>query len=307
MKKKVGIIVGRFQCPYIHDGYKELMLEVSVRHTRVIIFVGQSPLKFEKNDPYDYSIRKAMLEQMVYNFEIHKLNDFGDVELWSKELDKRIAGLMGGNETPVLYGSRDRFKYTGKYPVVDIPAHLEISATQIREECGKEVHNTEDFRRGINYVTQTDYVKVQPTVDIAPYSFRTNEVLLVKKPRERYYRFVGGRADVRSDSYEADALRELEEETSLIGKNLEYMGSTRIEDWRYRGRENKVKTLFFAVTKWSGVPLLMDDLEGGDYMWKNLAELETDDAMIMPEHRVLVTMLLNWVDKVNFHANKSIG
>ena len=36
---EVGVIVGRFQSPYLHDGYKCLFDYVRSKHSRVFVFI----------------------------------------------------------------------------------------------------------------------------------------------------------------------------------------------------------------------------------------------------------------------------
>ena len=91
-----------------------------------------------------------------------------------------------------------------------------------------------------------------------------------------------------------DALRELKEETQLNGTNLEYIGSTLIDDPRYRSQDDKIKTLFYAVTAWEGTAKADDDLV--DVQWFNLDTVTEND--IVTTHHVLLTMLMNWKDKL---------
>ena len=57
----IGVIVGRFQVPNIHDGHKALFDEVAARHERLIIFVGVHPFPATKSCPLDYATRAFML------------------------------------------------------------------------------------------------------------------------------------------------------------------------------------------------------------------------------------------------------
>jgi bifunctional NMN adenylyltransferase/nudix hydrolase len=135
--------------------------------------------------------------------------------------------------------------------------------------------------------------KVLPTVDIAAINLEDDMLVLVRRPNEPLWRFPGGFADVNCESYENDALRELKEETNIYGNNIEYIGSTCIDDPRYKKSKDKIKTMFFAVTKWNGEFNAVDDLKGGEI--KLLDAHTVTPEMLMPEHRVLLTMLLNWL------------
>jgi len=290
----IGVIVGRFQSPYVHAGYKELIDFALSRHARVFVFIGQSPLKCNQRDPFDFKIRFDMLHTEYPNVEICRIDDVGDVERWSRNLDYQIALLAGPSQTVTLYGSRDCFPYSGRYErKVIIPTH-NISSTKIRRETGLVSINSEDFRKGVVWATQNRWPICYPTVDIAVFDFKNDILLLGKKPGEVLWRFPGGFADVNSNSYEEDALRELKEETSLIGKSLEYIGSRKIEDWRYHNLPDKIKTLFYVVTVWEGELKASDDLAYVE--WLPLNTLNGD--MFVPNHRSLFAMLLSWRNRL---------
>jgi bifunctional NMN adenylyltransferase/nudix hydrolase len=156
-KGDVGVIIGRFQCSYVHDGYHDLIRHVQALHSRVIIFIGVSPSKGQRRDPLDFFTRRTMLEEAYPNIEIYKLNDVGDVDRWSQKLDKELSMVIGPTQTATLYGSRDKFKYTGKYPVVAVPAVRDISSTQIRKEIGLLSQNDRKWREGVIWSTQNRF------------------------------------------------------------------------------------------------------------------------------------------------------
>ncbi len=55
-KIKVGVIVGRFQLPKLHEGYKKLINEVLRISDKTLILIGQSPVKFSENYPLTFDI-----------------------------------------------------------------------------------------------------------------------------------------------------------------------------------------------------------------------------------------------------------
>src|ERR1041385_6524306 len=102
-------------------------------------------------------------------------------------------------------------------------------------------------------MTQPRYPTVFPTVDVV--IERGGKLLLGRKPNQEKFRFVGGFADPALDhSYEDAAIREAKEETSLVVKSVRYLGSTRIDDPRYRGTADSIITHLFFAEEWSGVP-----------------------------------------------------
>jgi bifunctional NMN adenylyltransferase/nudix hydrolase len=128
------------------------------------------------------------------------------------------------------------------------------------------------------------------TVDIAVYDHVLNRVLLAKKPKQNLYRFVGGFSDPKNDSFEADAVRELEEETGLIvtTSDLIYLGTAKIDDERYRNTQDCIKTIFYLCKYKGGEPVANDDIES--VKWESTYDLSTD--MVVHEHKHLMDMLI---------------
>jgi bifunctional NMN adenylyltransferase/nudix hydrolase len=297
--EEVGIIVGRFQSPYLHVGYKELFDYVRSRHPRVFVFVGNTPVRGSMHDPLPFQARRAMIETEYPDVEVFRIDDVFDVDKWSRDLDRQIDLMAGPTQKVVLYGSRDHFNYTGKHSLQEVPCQTKASATEIRRETGIRWQNDVKWREGVVWLSQNRFPVIYPTVDMALINFKENKVLLVRKPNETLLRFPGGFADSHSDSYESDALRELKEECCVDGTSLEYIGSMVVDDPRYRNQTDKIKTLFYAVTAWEGTPRPDDDLKGGEVRWVDMDALEGDGRNILvPTHRTLVVMLLNWKAKL---------
>ena len=169
-------------------------------------------------------------------------------------------------------------------------AEVFVSGTEIRKKIINNYPPTKDFRAGMIAATGMHYDTAYQTVDVAVINSQKNELLLVKKPNEDKWRFVGGFSDPNSMSLEADAKREVMEETGIeVGEPM-YIGSTIIDDWRYRRSGNdKIKTAFFVAEYIFGVPQGADDVEVAK--WFKLNTLTKDD--LMEEHGVLLDMFVN--------------
>jgi len=293
---EVGVIVARFQSPYLHEGHIDIISQVLSHHPRVIIFLGNSPVRCSKNNPLDFQARKAMIEEKFPAVEVYYIDDVGNNQVWSKTLDQLIRKTIGPSQKAVLYGSRDSFiaAYDGKYPTIELVPNKFISAREIRKSVGIKAKGTQEFREGVVWAVENQYPAVHPTVDFAIVNFDKKEVLMARKPNEDMLRFPGGFADTNTRSYEADVIREAKEETGLeFVDQPNYIGSTLIDDWRYRSEQNKIKTLMFVVKYNGGVPKADDDI--ADVRWVSLSALRPID--VVPTHRPLVEMLLNWTNK----------
>ena len=92
----------------------------------------------------------------------------------------------------------------------------------------------------------------------------------------------------------AAALRELQEECGKIQVSaMQYEGSFRVDDWRYKNEEDKIITTLFSTTYQSGEPHGADDI--AEVKWFSLEQLaemmrknETTET-----HDPLFTCLLN--------------
>jgi bifunctional NMN adenylyltransferase/nudix hydrolase len=291
-KAEVGVIIARFQTPFLHEGHVDILSQVIAAHPRVIVYLGLSPVKCSKNNPLDFVARKAMIEAKYPNIEVHYIEDVGNNELWSKNLDRHINKIIGPGQKAVLYGGRDSFvqSYMGKFPTFELLPNKFISAREIRKNIGIKSKTTEEFREGVIWAVENQYPSVHPTVDFAIVNEDSapRQVLLARKPNEELLRFPGGFADVNSPSYEDDVLREAKEETGLVFDDKPtYIGSTLIDDWRYRAEQNKIKTLMFVLKYTKGSPKADDDI--ADVRWVKFREI--DEKQIVPSHRPLIHLL----------------
>lgn len=292
--KTTGVIIARFQTPYLHEGHQYLLNEIKSRHNKVVVVLGVSPVKGSRRNPFDFYTRERLLKQYAPDLVVLPLSDHSNDAAWSEQLDRLLQSTFP-QEHFVLYGSRDCFipYYSGHLTSQELPEFGNYSATIIRDEASDKVLDSTDFRMGINYAYQNTYEKVYPTVDIAVLSNDETQVLLGKKHHATAWRFPGGFADPTDANYEAAANRELREECGeLITTDVEYIGSAKIDDWRYRSEADKIMTLLFKTTLVSGTPQAHDDL--GEVAWFPVAALKDmrEQGAIVREHAVLVNLLL---------------
>ena len=285
----VGVLVGRFQVPALHEAHIELIKHVCDAHSKVIIFLGLAPTKATKNNPLDFESRKQMILEKFPKVNVLYIKDTKSNELWSQRLDQQIIDLIGPTHTVMLYGSRDSFisLYGGKFPTTELLQERYVSGTDIRKTISRPVMNTPEFRAGVIWATNNQFTKVYPTVDIAILSEDNKRLLLGRKEEEERYRFVGGFAEPKSACYEDDAKREVMEETNVEISEPKYIGSFYIEDWRYRAEDDKIKTLFFKSTYIFGRPTPGDDI--AELRWFDLDKIKNEDIVV--GHQSLLEVL----------------
>lgn len=298
-EKEIGVIIGRFQVHQLHPGHIDLINHVQSKHKKVIVFLGVSAALVTRKNPLDFVTRKEFLTKEFPGIIVLSLPDMPDDYDWSKELDKRIREVSSIDGV-ILYGSRDSFipHYHGVFETVELPTSADMSGTNLRIEVSKEVRSSPDFRAGVIYAAFNQYPKIFPTVDVAV--VRGNEVLLARKAHEKKFRFIGGFTDPADDSFEEAAKREVLEEAAIEIENIRYITSRKIDDWRYRGEEDKIITHLFVADYVSGEPLAQDDIV--EVKWFSKNELTEDRVAV--EHLPLLHPLLSYFQLKN--PNRSL-
>lgn len=296
----VGVVIGRFQVAELHQGHLDYInFVLNQNHDMNIMLLGLAPTKATKRNPLDFDSRRRMIEEAFPGkFTIMYQNDLPDDKDWANAVLKNISPIAG-NRDIVLYGGRDNslkyFPDNVKIVIYEPTVYLPDNGTEQRITAGKQVKGTKDWRLGCLYATQNRYDTVFSTVDCAIFDDENYEYLyLAKKEKEKKLRFVGGFADPHKDtSFEYTAKREATEETGLEVSNPIYIGSTIIDDWRYRAENDKIITTFFAMKRVFGSPKAQDDIV-------ELHKVKITDIyeeMFVPEHIVLWKMLKDWLKK----------
>lgn len=307
----IGVIVARFQVSKLHETHVKLIEHVYKQHNKVLVLLGLSPAKGTINNPLDFQSRKQMIlesfpKDSYPNLHIGYIKDQVDDKKWSKDLDDIIQKTIKNIDSQILiWGGEEAVlaKYSGENDTRILEPYSYISQATLRKEITENPRSSEDFRAGVIWAASQRYPTTHPTVDIMVYDNKEQRVLLARKPNETLYRMVGGFSDPNDESFEDSALRELSEETGLTTgyKGLHYMGSAKIDDWRYRDEVDKIKTLVYMAIYNSGAPKAKDDIE--EVRWFSIAELTKND--LVPEHHVLLDKFIDFLPV--FLENLRIG
>jgi bifunctional NMN adenylyltransferase/nudix hydrolase len=272
----IGVIVGRFETPYLHEGHLGLINHVLDKHANVIIFLGIAPIQNTLRNPLDYPTRKAMIQSHFPNVIVLPLLDNRSDVKWSQILDGGIRAIFPDKDAILYGGVHESFipHYKGKHvtePFLSVGGH---NATELRESAALTVLPTKDFRCGVIYGIASQRAVTYPTVDVVVANDK-EQILLVRKPSETKFRFAGGFVDRTDADFEMAARRELYEETTLSALNLTYIASQKIDDWRYTKDRSGIMTTLFLAYEWDqmGRPTPSDDLHGGEVKWFNLTDL----------------------------------
>lgn len=287
-RTQVGVIIARMQGHELHEGHVDLIETVRARHGRVFIFLGCNVRVGDDTDPIDFKNRAAMIREKYPDIEIGQIWDNRADEVWSQNVDKLVRQWLNPGQKATLYGSRDSFipYYKGKFPTITLEPEINISATAIRNRIQVNYPSSKDFRAGMIYATALRYPVSYQAVDVAVFD-ENGRVLLVKKPGETKWRFIGGFAEPDSESLEEDAKREAGEETGIEVGDVQYVGSAKIDDWRYRKSKSKIKSALFSAKYVFGRAEGADDVEFAK--WFDTETLKREN--IIEEHGVLFDLL----------------
>jgi len=141
---KTGIIIGRFQVPYLHKGHKYLINTALKECEKVVFLLGVNKEDGKNLEKYPYKIGERLANiRKEYDFspkiDYFPLYDYNNDLLWSKQVDSICSRFTN----PILYHSRDSFKksyITRKYPLREVLEIKGYSGTKIRKESMSKLY-----------------------------------------------------------------------------------------------------------------------------------------------------------------------
>ena len=310
-KAKIGVIIGRFQTPYLHAGHKAIIDHVISKNDTVVILVGDRASPATETNPMDFDTRRYMIREYLANVNmaginrnekmiaVAKIMDCETNEEWVRNVDRLIGAFEVGFGA-TLYCGRDGFaphyiNHGGKYKVEIVSfGNDDITATSIRESCGKLGSMNEDNRIGIVKAMQNMWPRHYLTVDMALLSPDDSSIVVAKKKFDKAYRFPGGFVEMNEPLVIA-AGREMYEETKLISEHSwKLVKEFIIPDWRIRDTKKVTHRTYLMVGKAMVYtrPTASDDVSMAE--WKKLTELKPED--FIPNHQALFAELLNYIN-----------
>lgn len=290
----VGVIPARFQVDELHAGHHHLIQHVQNTHRDCLIALGSRRGLPTNSDPLPHDVRTGMIWESYPGIPIQRIFDHPlDHRSWSRDLDALIEAKYPGRHA-ILYGSRDSFipKYTGKFETQEVPCIPTASGTDTRNSI--TFPNTREGRRAMIYLVSKREPIVYRTVDLAIVDKMNNRALFITKiVHDGLPSFMGGFDNVKGESDLEALLREQGEELPKLNIGPpQFLGTVPIDDPRYRGTPDGVKTAFFRSNYLGGDFNAADDADG--YQWLTRTAIP---GSVVPWHRPLGELLLErWDD-----------
>jgi bifunctional NMN adenylyltransferase/nudix hydrolase len=127
-----GIVIGRFQVPYLHAGHVHLITTALRLSEKVVVFLACKLEDGDGKNPYTIAHRKRIIQNFFPQVEVVTLWDRRSDEEWSKIVDSEA--LAYGDAT--LFHSRDSFAkhYKGVLHLEKVGEIEGYSGTKLRAE-----------------------------------------------------------------------------------------------------------------------------------------------------------------------------
>lgn len=241
---KTAVIIARFQCPFLHDGYTDLINYARNNADDVMIILGEPPLKLTDKNPLPFKYRYAMIKAAYPHVNVIALEDKYSDHEWSKALDKILFQV----KEPTLLGSRESFIgfYKGQYPTRMYQHTVEVSSSGIRANISKIENIGREMAIGMIYAIENKPSIVHSSVHIAIMN-ELSQVLLVTNNMSGLS-FIGELTSPSDESLMFSAFRCLSETINDVDimVPLKLVDSYKLDDWRYRGTKESVMTTLFT-------------------------------------------------------------
>lgn len=296
-KYAIGVLVARFQTNDLHDGHKYVIDQVVKNHKKVIIFLGVPKFVGTKKNPLDFDTRKKMIQQYYPDIVVSSIPDTNDNHIWAKELDKRIREIYPHGDV-LLYGSRDSFipyyhQGLGKFITKELDPLGTFTATDVRRLISEEVKNSIDFRSGVIYHAYNLYPRVIPTLTLIPFNSDKTKILISKKYNENSWKLISGFILPSDDTIELSGKRILLNKagTNIESENYQYFASMKVEDWRFRGEDDKVMTTIMTCDYLWGQINPSDDIS--EIKWISIKELKKSTSLISLDQMTIIDKIIN--------------
>lgn len=142
---KLGVLIGRFQVPEMHEGHRFLVREMLEQCDEVLVLFGSANRAKSVKNPFSYPERAQAAKKLFPKIWVAPLNDYlyndsqwmADVAATIEALKVLVQQKHNTKVEVVLYGHQkdgnDYLNWFPQFEYVNVNSEILISGTQIRE------------------------------------------------------------------------------------------------------------------------------------------------------------------------------
>lgn len=258
---KLGVLIGRFQVPEMHEGHRFIVRQMLEQCDQVLVLFGSANRATSVKNPFSYRERRLSTFRLFPEVLMAPLNDYlyNDSQ-WMADVAATIEGCRESLENDfqanfdvLLYGhhkdGNDYLNWFPQYEYVNINSDIDISGTEIRNSFTHLL--PENVQADMKYFAKEKLLfKDYPFPDALNISCGDavveclGHILLIRRkytPGAGNWALPGGHKET-NETYLQCALRELGEETNLRIPQQVLVGSI------------KSTRLFDSPKRSSGIP-----------------------------------------------------
>lgn len=245
----IGIIVGRFQSPYVTEGHKAVIRIAAKAEDEIVFFLLDNKIPFSERNPLPYDIREKMLSTyMLGEFKHKKFRFFALQEQkyagsMQRAIDYTMTKNFDSKDAFTMYGGPGSYaeRYGGLATVQMIDRIYGMNSGDARR-CAydMEVQTTNLLQGVIHALNYRSPVCYNYIVNVVLYDKgESTEILVVDDSRMRHHVLPTFEVNNAHSSFEAQAISEITKiiPTAILG-NTTHVKSFKVADWRFRNSQD---------------------------------------------------------------------
>lgn len=224
----IGIIIGRFQVPFLHEGHKLLIQTALDKSDKVIVLLGSANRAPSPRNPFNFTHRAETISKCFPNSVVcYPLNDYlySDSQ-WMTDVALTISKVTKGTDRITLFGhfkeGNDYLTWFPQYKNYNVESDIKIDGTAIRNDNIYLLPNSvqqdiaaydmeKEHFKDYKYPEALNICCADTVLECA------GHVLLIRRkyaPGKGSWALPGGHKN-NNETFLDAALRELEEETNV--------------------------------------------------------------------------------------------
>lgn len=249
---EVGVLIARFQTHKLVEAHLNILNSLRSKYAKVLVLLTTPAIKATIENPLDYPSRAEMIRTSFPDVLIQPLADTSSDGQWSWKIDVAIREAFGALVKVSIHASSDAAVpfYIGTHKILPLPPKIQQSIAGVKASLKNDsaLMGTPAWRAGMVHSSTARFDLSYQRVDVVPYRIEKGnlEILLLSREENEGLFSIGGSVLTKDLSLEEASKRELWDQVGVRGLP-KYVGSTRVNDWRFRFERDKVLSSVFVV------------------------------------------------------------